>query len=30
MSNELNYFDCWVSVATTLFSQALSGEPALV
>jgi flagellar motor switch protein FliN len=24
-----SYFDCWVDVATTLFSQALAGEPQL-
>lgn len=24
-----SYFDCWVSVASTLFSQALAGEPEL-
>ena len=24
------YFDCWIEVATTLFSQALAGEPELV
>lgn len=26
----MTYLDCWVSVATTLFSQALAGEPELV
>ncbi len=25
-----SYFDCWIDVATTLFSQALAGEPELV
>jgi flagellar motor switch protein FliN len=25
-----NYLDCWIDVATTLFSQALTGEPELV
>jgi flagellar motor switch protein FliN len=25
----LNYLDCWIKVATSLFSQALSGEPVL-
>ncbi len=27
---KITYFDCWISVATTLFSQALAGEPELV
>jgi flagellar motor switch protein FliN/FliY len=26
----MNYLDCWTGVATTLFSQALAGEPELV
>ena len=26
----MNYLDCWMAVATTLFSQALTGEPELV
>jgi flagellar motor switch protein FliN len=25
----MSYFDCWINVATALFSQALAGEPAL-
>ena len=25
----MTYIDCWISVATTLFSQALAGEPEL-
>jgi flagellar motor switch protein FliN len=29
MSDTLNYLDCWTLVATSLFSQALVGEPAL-
>ena len=29
MSNKLNYLECWTSVATSLFSQALVGEPTL-
>lgn len=26
----MNYLDCWINVATTLFSQALAGEPQMV
>jgi flagellar motor switch protein FliN/FliY len=26
----MNYIDCWINVATALFSQALAGEPELV
>jgi flagellar motor switch protein FliN len=26
----MNYIDCWISVATTLLSQALAGEPRLI
>jgi flagellar motor switch protein FliN len=29
MSEKLNYLDCWINVATSLFSQALLGEPVL-
>ncbi len=29
MTEKLNYFDCWIRVATSLFSQALAGEPIL-
>ena len=29
MSEKLNYLDCWMRVASSLFSQALSGEPEL-
>ena len=29
MSDKLNYLDCWINVATSLFSQALAGEPQL-
>jgi flagellar motor switch protein FliN len=29
MKDTLNYLDCWTSVATSLFSQALAGEPTL-
>ena len=29
MSQLPNYLDCWIGVATSLFSQALAGEPAL-
>jgi flagellar motor switch protein FliN len=29
MSDKLHYLDCWISVATSLFSQALVGEPIL-
>ena len=25
----MNYLDCWINVATSLFAQALAGEPAL-
>jgi hypothetical protein len=30
MSENLSYLDCWIKVATSLFSQALAGEPSLV
>lgn len=30
MSQNLNYFECWISVAGSLLSQALIGEPSLV
>jgi flagellar motor switch protein FliN len=30
MPETLNYLDCWINVATSLFSQALLGEPILV
>jgi len=30
MSDKLTYLDCWMSVATSLFSQALAGEPELI
>jgi flagellar motor switch protein FliN len=30
MPETLNYFRCWVTVAKSLFSQALAGEPALL
>lgn len=30
MTEKLNYLECWISVATSLFAQALSGEPAMV
>ena len=29
MSEKPNYLDCWISVAASLFSQALAGEPGL-
>jgi flagellar motor switch protein FliN/FliY len=29
MSEKLNYLDCWINVAASLFSQALAGEPTL-
>src|ERR1700678_2046706 len=29
MTEKLNYLDCWINVATSLFSQALVGEPML-
>ena len=29
MSEKLNYLECWTSVASSLFAQALAGEPAL-
>jgi flagellar motor switch protein FliN len=29
MSDKSNYLDCWIRVATSLFSQALLGEPVL-
>jgi flagellar motor switch protein FliN len=29
MSEKLNYLECWTTVATSLFSQALAGEPTL-
>jgi flagellar motor switch protein FliN len=29
MSEKLDYLDCWINVATSLFSQALLGEPVL-
>jgi flagellar motor switch protein FliN len=29
MSEKLSYLDCWISVATSLLSQALAGEPTL-
>jgi len=29
MSEKLNYLECWTSVASSLFSQALAGEPTL-
>jgi flagellar motor switch protein FliN len=29
MSDKTNYLDCWITVAASLFSQALAGEPAL-
>ena len=29
MSEKTNYLECWISVATSLFSQALAGEPEL-
>lgn len=29
MSDRLNYLECWTSVATSLFTQALAGEPIL-
>jgi flagellar motor switch protein FliN len=29
MSEKLNYLECWTSVAASLFSQALAGEPTL-
>jgi len=29
MSQTTNYLDCWIGVATSLFSQALAGEPTL-
>jgi flagellar motor switch protein FliN len=29
MSDKPNYLDCWITVATSLFSQALAGEPEL-
>jgi len=29
MSEKTNYLDCWIRVATSLFSQALIGEPVL-
>src|SRR5277367_1965935 len=29
MSQNLTFLDCWIHVATTLFSQALAGEPTL-
>lgn len=29
MSDKTNYLDCWIRVATSLFSQALIGEPVL-
>jgi flagellar motor switch protein FliN len=29
MSEKPNYLDCWIHVATSLFSQALAGEPTL-
>ena len=30
MNKELNFLECWISVATDLFSQAMAGEPVLV
>jgi len=29
MTEKLNYLECWTTVATSLFSQALTGEPVL-
>lgn len=29
MTDKANYLDCWIRVATSLFSQALAGEPVL-
>jgi flagellar motor switch protein FliN len=29
MTEKLHYLDCWISVASSLFSQALAGEPVL-